>query len=65
MSPPTCKLCGGPIDAVRRAWRESVGWVSPNGAKAMTCAAQTGGLAHAECVSLLKAGVSLGQERLL
>lgn len=61
----TCKLCGDPIDEVRDAWRESCGWVSPNGAKAMTGAQQTGELAHAACVASIRAGVSVGQESLV
>jgi hypothetical protein len=60
-----CKLCGKTIESPRQAWKESVGWVSPNGAKAMTGAHSTGEFAHAECVSLLKLGISVEQEALL
>ena len=65
MSEPVCSMCGRPIENPRRAWRESTGWVSPDGAKGMTLAQQTGKLAHAECVSLAKHGVSVGQQRLI
>lgn len=60
-----CKLCGYPIEDTRSAWRESVGWVSPNGAKAMTGAHQTGELAHAECVASIRVGVNVAQESLV
>ena len=60
----SCKLCGRPIDNVRDAWRESAGWVSPNGAKAMTGAHQTGELAHATCVAAIRSGVNVSQESL-
>lgn len=59
-----CKLCGLPIEDPRKAWREACGWVSPNGAKAMTGATQTGELAHAECVTMLRAGVNVEQQTL-
>lgn len=65
MSGPVCKLCGKPIDLLSQAWREQVGWVSPHGAKAMTGAEQTGELAHAECIALLRAKVRVGQGSLL
>ena len=61
----TCKLCGREIESPRQAWREQVGWVSPHGAKSMTGAEQTGFLAHAECVSLLRSKVAIKQEALL
>ena len=61
----TCKLCGKPITEPRHAWRESVGWVSPVGAKGMTLATQTGQLAHSECVNLLRLKVPVAQESLL
>lgn len=60
-----CKLCGREIDNPRQAWREQTGWVSPVGAKAMTGAQATGELAHAECVSLLRSGVAIGQDSLV
>jgi len=60
----TCKLCGKEITQPRSAWREAVGWVSPNGAKAMTGAHQTGQLAHEECVALQRAGVAVEQTSL-
>jgi hypothetical protein len=65
MSDLVCKLCGQPISSLRSAWRESAGWVSPHGAKAMTGAHQTGALAHAECVASIRAGVSVAQESLV
>ena len=65
MSDLVCKLCGQPISSLRAAWRESVGWVSPNGAKAMTGATQTGELAHAACVTLIRSGVNVAQESLV
>ena len=61
---PTCKLCGKPIENVKLAWRESVGWVSPTGAKSMTGARQTGALAHSGCISIGRAGVSVEQQTL-
>lgn len=61
MTPLTCKLCGGEIHRPRRAWRESLGWVSPDGAKSMTLAVQTGALAHEECINLAKAGIPITQ----
>ena len=60
-----CKLCGKEIENVRQAWKEQTGWVSPRGAKGMTQAHPTGALAHAECISLLRAGVQLDQQALL
>ena len=60
-----CKICGRPIDQLRQAWKEQVGWVSPHGAKSMTGAKATGELAHAECVSLLRSGVAVGQDSLV
>jgi len=57
-----CKLCGNEITKPRHAWKESIGWVSPAGAKAMTLAHPTGELAHQECISLAKVGVHVGQE---
>ena len=60
-----CKLCKNELADVRSAWREQTGWVSPNGAKAMTLAKQTGELAHPECVSSLKHGVDPEQGRLM
>lgn len=60
-----CKLCGQEIEQPRAAWREAVGWVSPVGAKGMTAEQKTGELAHAECISLLRAGVSVKQETLV
>jgi hypothetical protein len=65
MSDADCSLCGKPILNPRRAWRESKGWVSPDGAKGMTLAKPTGQVAHAECVSLAKHGVSPEQGKLL
>lgn len=65
MAEVVCKLCGKPIEMPRLAWRESIGWVSPDGAKAMTGAKQTGELAHEGCISLLRAGVAFEQESLL
>ena len=65
MSDLACKLCGKQILDPRRAWRESKGWVSPDGAKGMTLAKQTGEAAHAECVSLAKYGVSPEQQKLI
>jgi hypothetical protein len=62
---PICKLCGQSVDDPREAWRESVGWVSPHGAKAMTGAQQTGELAHATCVAAIRAGVNAGQVSLV
>jgi hypothetical protein len=60
-----CKLCGKEIEQPRQAWREAVGWVSPIGAKGMTAERKTGELAHAECISLLRAGVDVRQETLV
>jgi hypothetical protein len=60
-----CKLCQKPIESPRQAWKEQTGWVSPVGAKGMTGAQTTGELAHAECVSLLRSGVSVAQERMV
>ena len=65
MSELICKVCGKPITQPRSAWRESIGWVSPSGAKGMTAAHQTGELAHAECVALLRSGVNLEQRALV
>lgn len=65
MSDLVCKLCGSEIESVKDAWRESAGWVSPHGAKAMTGAHQTGALAHAECVTSIRAGVNVAQESLV
>ena len=61
----TCKLCGRPLENVRQAWREQMGWVSPKGAKSMTGAKPTGELAHPECVSLLRSRVAVGQDSLV
>lgn len=61
----TCKLCGKPIEDLHSVWREQIGWVSPNGAKSMTGAQQTGELAHSECINLLRARVPIRQEALL
>lgn len=65
MSGPNCKLCGEPITEPRQAWRESIGWVSPHGAKGMTLAVQTGALAHDQCIRLKKLGIQPEQESLL
>lgn len=61
----TCKLCGEEITEPRQAWRESIGWVSPHGAKGMTLATQTGQLAHDSCIRLMKLGIAPKQETLL
>ena len=60
----TCKLCREPIAVLAQAWKEQVGWVSPHGAKSMTGAKATGEVAHPECISLLRSGVSVRQETL-
>lgn len=60
-----CELCGREIDQPKSAWRQSVGWVSPNGAKSMTGAMQTGKLAHATCVVRLREGFNVHQESLV
>jgi hypothetical protein len=59
-----CSFCEKEITDQRRAWRESVGWVSPDGAKAMTLSHQTGALAHPECIVSAKAGVHVDQQTL-
>lgn len=60
-----CELCGREIDEPKSAWRQSVGWVSPNGAKSMTGATQTGKLAHSTCVVRLREGFNVHQESLV
>lgn len=52
----TCALCGQEIlgDDRRAAWKQMVGWVSPQGSKAMTATKPTGALAHATCIVRLK-----------
>jgi hypothetical protein len=60
-----CELCSQEIEEPKSAWRQSVGWVSPNGAKAMTGATQTGKLAHATCVVRLREGLNARQESLV
>ena len=61
----TCKLCGREIANPNQAWREQTGWVSPKGAKSMTGAHPTGELAHPECISLVRAHVSVTQEAMV
>jgi hypothetical protein len=60
-----CKLCGQPIENPKSAWREHLGWVSPIGAKSMMGARNTGELAHPECITKIRAKVSVEQTSLL
>jgi hypothetical protein len=62
---PRCKLCGGPIETPKEAWREMTGWVSPKAGKAMTGATATGQLAHPTCIVALRHQVHVAQESLL
>jgi hypothetical protein len=61
----TCELCNQEIEEPREAWRQATGWVNPKGAKAMTGMQQTGKLAHATCITALRAGVAPSQGQIV
>lgn len=63
VSGPVCEICGEAIGNPNHAWKQTMGWVSPRGSKAMTASHPTGALAHYQCITLLKAGINPRQER--